>query len=742
MRALTHSAHSKQLGALLITLLFVLSACGGGSGGSSSGATTATTGSSGPVAGAPAGGDPAAGDPVAGDPDPVFTPTPTPTGVMDPEAAFAQTVYPLTELYCVNCHAGAGPGFPHIAHPDVGTAYRAVVDNQKVNFATPDSSRLVERLVTDNHFCWSGDCAMDGAEMSAAIVEWGNLFGFTPVTGATGGGTGTGTAMPGGVLASFTNSFANATQVDVQRFDGNIIALWTFEEEQGDVTADLSGVQPAMDLTLTGTEWIPGGGINIVSGKATSNPTDSQKLFDMIASGNGSQAYSIEAWITPGNVTQEGPARIVTYSQGTSERNFTLGQALYNYNFRNRNMDPNIGINGTPALETADADEDLQATLQHVVSTYDQTSGRRIYVNGQFTDDVDEFAAEPLVNWDPTYTFVLGNETSDNRLWMGQMRHVAIYNVALTPTQIMQNYSAGALDRFTLRFGLDDYLDVGDYIEFEISEFDAYSYQFCFPTLTTANPNGFMVESIRIAVNGTPPVASQSFSQISTTVTQSPQVLSTLCSVVSKELGSNLDQFAVFFDLIAGNDVRVVAVVPTPTLDLSVTPPGPDVGIRDYDRINDTMSEITGVDPNTASVQAAFDDLRQQLPMDTDIRSFVSSHQVGIAKLALEYCNELVDSVALREAFFGMVFQFNQPVPPAFASQVERDIIINALVDQMVGTALATQPNFAEISPVLNMLFDDLTAGCTPATCDASRTQTVVKAACSSVLGSAAVTIH
>ena len=161
---------------------------------------------------------------------------------MDPEAAFAQTVYPLTELYCVNCHAGAGPGFPHIAHPDVGTAYRAVVDNQKVNFATPDSSRLVERLVTDNHFCWSGDCAMDGAEMSAAIVEWGNLFGFTPVTGATGGGTGTGTAMPGGVLASFTNSFANATQVDVQRFDGNIIALWTFEEEQGDVTADLSGV--------------------------------------------------------------------------------------------------------------------------------------------------------------------------------------------------------------------------------------------------------------------------------------------------------------------------------------------------------------------------------------------------------------------------------------------------------------------------------------------------------------------
>ena len=120
MRALTHPAHSKQLGALLLVILFAVSACGGGSGSSSSGATTASTGSSGPVI-----GDPVATDPVTGDPvvqDPVFTPTPTPTGIMDPEAAFAQTVYPLTELYCVACHAGAGPGFPHIAHPDVGTA--------------------------------------------------------------------------------------------------------------------------------------------------------------------------------------------------------------------------------------------------------------------------------------------------------------------------------------------------------------------------------------------------------------------------------------------------------------------------------------------------------------------------------------------------------------------------------------------------------------------------------------------
>ena len=42
----------------------------------------------------------------------------------------------------------------------------------------------------------------------------------------------------------------------------------------------------------------------------------------------------------------------------------------------------------------------------------------------------------------------------------------------------------------------------------------------------------------------------------------------------------------------------------------------------------------------------------------------------------------------------------------------------------------------------LDTLIDELTAGCTPATCGADRTQTVVKASCSALLSSAPVTIH
>ena len=38
---------------------------------------------------------------------------------------------------------------------------------------------------------------------------------------------------------------------------------------------------------------------------------------------------------------------------------------------------------------TRAADEDAQAALQHVVMTYSPVEGRRIYVNGVYTGDVD-----------------------------------------------------------------------------------------------------------------------------------------------------------------------------------------------------------------------------------------------------------------------------------------------------------------------------------------------------------------
>ncbi len=93
----------------------------------------------------------------------------------------------------------------------------------------------------------------------------------------------------------------------------------------------------------------------------------------------------------------------------------------------------------------------------------------------------------------------------------------------------------------------------------------------------------------------------------------------------------------------------------------------------------------------------------------------------------------------LRDAFFGGVVGFGQPVSTGLA---DRAGLNPRLVDRLIGPARTEQPDVADVTPVLNEMLDALTLGCTDATCPAERTATVVKAACAAVLGSAAVSIH
>jgi concanavalin A-like lectin/glucanase superfamily protein len=657
------------------------------------------------------------------------------------QAAFESGVYVLTRKYCVQCHAGSGPGFPHIAHPDVQTAFRAVVDNQKVRLLDPGRSRLVRRLADDKHFCWS-NCDANAAEMQAAIQAWADAVVVnTPVDPND-----PNAVNPQGVITSEGRTFLNANIMESNRFQTGMIAHWKFEEGTGTIAADTAPVGPTMNLTLSGTyEWQSGGGVAFENGMAAADPNDAKKLYNEIASGSGSQEYSLEVWSIPANTTQgsvDNPARMLSYGAGPDKHNFMLGQALYQYVARNRTSSLKVNADGTPEFATNPDDEDLQANLQHAVLTYDQMHGRRMYVNGVFTDDADTTAPDLLVNWNPTYNFSIGKETSNNRRWMGVIKSAAIFKQALTAGQIMQNFLAGASQKFSLRFGLDSALGQGAWIQFEVSEFDAYSYLFCAPTLETNGHTGFTLQTIHIAVNGVAPVASQSFRTLNIPITASRTSLSTQCQVVPKDLGADQDTFHIFFDTLGNNSLPIADVGPNPPPTPGPATPFPGIGVRDFAEINDTMSKVTGVNVGNATVKGTYNDVIQQLPSTNDPKSFVSAQQVGIARLSLDYCDQMVETPALRNAFFPG-FDFTATGDVAFNSQAKRDLIINPLVDKMLGTGLNNQPGQTDVRPVLNTLLDQLTANCTSAAaCPSGTTRNIVKGVCSAVLSSGAVQIN
>ena len=204
-------------------------------------------------------------------------------------------------------------------------------------------------------------------------------------------------------------------------------------------------------------------------------------------------------------------------------------------------------------------------------------------------------------------------------------------------------------------------------------------------------------------MNGVVPVSGQSFQSVDALVQEPRQLLSRQCSIISKDHGAADDVFSIEFESL-GNFEDPVDPGPPPVPPVEVFgDPLPREGLRDFDKVNTTMASLTGVDPNSAGVRDAFAELEQQLPGTFDLRTFSSSQQVGIAKLALEYCDAMVESSALRTAFFGTTpaFQFDQPVTTAFSDQAKRDLIIDRLVDRMLGANIAYQPSRDEVRPAL-----------------------------------------
>lgn len=83
---------------------------------------------------------------------------------------------------------------------------------------------------------------------------------------------------------------------------------------------------------------------------------------------------------------------------------------------------------------------------------------------------------------------------------------------------------------------------------------------------------------------------------------------------------------------------------------------------------------------------------------------------------------------------------FSAAANTAFDTVGERDAVIDPLVDTFMGTGLSSQPARADVKTEISSLVTNLSS--CGGSCASDRTETVVKAACSAVLGSAVMLIQ
>lgn len=206
-------------------------------------------------------------------------------------------------------------------------------------------------------------------------------------------------------------------------------ALYRFDELAGDILRDTSGVGEPLDLKIedpSAIEWGEGK-LEIKSSTRITTTGPAKRLINALKESN---AVTIEAWITPANTNQTGPARIVTLSSGTGSRNFTLGQDgnRYEVRFRTTKTDGN-GLPGLASKKGA-----VRTRLTHVVYTRDMTGRGKLYVNGAQSGAHN--ADGDHSNWQENFHFGLANESTKDRPWAGTFHMLAIYDRALSPEEI------------------------------------------------------------------------------------------------------------------------------------------------------------------------------------------------------------------------------------------------------------------------------------------------------------------
>ena len=656
---------------------------------------------------------------------------------------YQNTIYTLTGQYCSGCHSpnASAPQSPYFAGPvsQILADYQAAIP--KIDFtgcspfiagtappACGTNSRFFQRLAIDNHNCWS-NCAADAAAMLAEIQAFAQSLSPTNIN-------------PSYVVSKALTLTQGTVASGANRYDADTIAKYEFETGTGYVAYDTSGIDPAADLTITGNvTWAGGWGINVgAGGKAQANTSASSKLYSLI---QATGEFSVEAWVAPALVAADN-SYMVSYSGGDTTRNFTLGQTNQDYDFLMRGS--NSDLNGMPQLQTPDAAMVLQASLQHVVLTYDPVNGRQIYVNGVNMKLTDPQKGGTISNWDSSFALVLGNEVSGNESWQGLIKFVAIHSRAMSAAQVLQNYNAGVGQRYYLLFNVASITGVSQsYIMFTVSQYDSYSYLFYQPTFisldASAKPGSIPLAGMRIGVNGAIPQVGQAYAPLNTSITAANykaqgEVLSNVGTVIGLESGPLTDVFFLQFDTLGSQSYPIVE--PTP-----VTPPMPlgpvvaDVGVRTFASVNSTLAQLTGVPVNNTTVSATYQTVQQQLPSVPTLEAFSAANQVGTAQLAIQYCNTMVNTPSLAAKMFpGVTFSAS-----LFSSAPGISSVSSALAAKVLGTGMASQPAASTVTTELNNLIGILCTGSSP--CNSlARVQAVTSAACAAALGSADMSIN
>ncbi|MFW6438127.1 MAG: DUF4038 domain-containing protein [Armatimonadota bacterium] len=303
----------------------------------------------------------------------------------------------------------------------------------RVRFSEPVARATAERAES---YAVQPEVMVQGAELSAGATVV--TLTTTPMTEREYTLTVSGVAdrwEPPNVVEPDTTATFTWAAGPPRATDG-LVALYTFDALEDGAVADGSDVAEPLSLAIEdgSAADVLDGELVVAQDSLIASQRPATELSEAIVQ---TGEATIEAWVQPGNLEQGGPARIVTLSRDSGQRNFTLGQEGERFVVRFRTTETDA--NGMPSLDSPEGE--VTTDLTHVAYTRAADGTARLYVNGR--EVATRGVPGELTPWSDQYRLGLANELTRDRPWLGAIRLVAIYDRALTADEVAGNYEAG-----------------------------------------------------------------------------------------------------------------------------------------------------------------------------------------------------------------------------------------------------------------------------------------------------------
>jgi len=259
------------------------------------------------------------------------------------------------------------------------------------------------------------------------------------------GSTGT---FPVEILAE--NAFGTDTQQynlvikeNTSRIRDGLLALYDFTEQGGNMVHDVSGVGEPLDLYISNTDyvvWDSVQGLEIISDAIIACSGLARKITDPCKLTN---EISVGFWLRTGKIQQSNSSDIFTISDpittGLTFSQNHVSADTCKYYYSNRLRTSSTTDQGIPALILDERFHEIM--LHHIVYTRKSDGAEKIYINGEEVESGTR--AGNFSQWASTFKLTMGNNYSLERPWLGKLYLAAVYNSALSASQVLQNYNAG-----------------------------------------------------------------------------------------------------------------------------------------------------------------------------------------------------------------------------------------------------------------------------------------------------------